>query len=444
MRLTSNGFLNESFALRDAGWSNGADNGALGIHRWYGFKEAFSPHLVDRAASEASVGAGDTIFDPFCGSGTVPIAAAQRGAAGVGLEVNPFMAFVSRTKLLRASPGSLTRAAGKVVTSAKRCDRSPLERFSTFSSAGGSEKWLFNQSVLRAFEGGWGASSELDPDERELTRLALLGAAMDVCNAKRDGKCLRYKTGWRELRYDRRAFVSAYESRVAVMESDLRDSVAPAGSGRIAMGDSRRDLLDVYRGKFKLCITSPPYLNSFDYTDVYRPELFLGKFVSSAVELRELRFRTLRSHVQVDWAKPVREDFGVLYADCIAKLRRRSAEMWNRRLPEMVQAYFEDISGVLAALRRRARPDAQLWVVVSTSAYAGVEIPVDLILGELGARAGWFLRDVGVLRYLRTSGQHWNLWSAAEGSKPRLRESVIIFDASARRSRRPRADALAG
>ena len=46
------------------------------------------------------------------------------------------------------------------------------------------------------------------------------------------------------------------------------------------VADSRHHLPDSFAG-FKLCVTSPPYLNSFDYTDIYRPELFLGGFVQS-------------------------------------------------------------------------------------------------------------------------------------------------------------------
>ena len=74
----------------------------------------------------------------------------------------------------------------------------------------------------------------------------------------------------------------------------------------------------------------------------------------------------------------------------------------------MVQAYFEDIERVLRDLRSLAKPDASLWLVVSTSAYVGVEIPVDLIIAHIGLKVGWFLREVGVLRYLRSS------WRAME------------------------------
>ena len=96
----------------------------------------------------------------------------------------------------------------------------------------------------------------------------------------------------------------------------------------------------------------------------------------------------------------------------------------------MVQAYFEDMEVILRGLRRRAQTNASLWLVVSTSAYAGVEVPVDLILAEIGQRTGWFLREVGVLRYLRSSSQHVkHVEDDAKKSVP-LREGVVIFDAS--------------
>ncbi|WP_293274914.1 hypothetical protein [Nannocystis sp.] len=284
--------------------------------------------------------------------------------------------------------------------------------------------------MLRSFEAGWHASEDEPPNVRSLLRLSLLGAAMDACNAVRDGKCLRYRKDWEGLKFGGKDVVEALRNRVAVIAEDLKNTASADGS-RIVRGDCRQRLSQDFE-PFDVCVTSPPYLNSFDYSDVYRPELFLGKFVDSNEALRVVRLRTLRSHVQVEWPKPTLDDFGTLYRSRIEKLRSVSKELWSQRIPLMVQAYFEDMTQVLLSLRRLAKPDASLWLVVSTSAYAGVEIPVDLILAEIGMRSGWFLREVGVLRYLRTSGQHWNRWEALAGEKPQLRESVVILDAKPR------------
>ncbi|MFH1919264.1 MAG: hypothetical protein ABIP48_05160 [Planctomycetota bacterium] len=266
-----------------------------------------------------------------------------------------------------------------------------------------------------------------------MIRLALINAAMHNCNASRDGKCLRYKRHWRLKEYDGESLKDSFADSAAAIRADLGAMRSFPGVGEIVEADSRHVLVDDLDADFKLCVTSPPYLNSFDYTDVYRPELFLGGFVESGEELRALRYATVRSHVQADWEKPIGQIISPILSECLQRIEDRRHLLWDRRIPDMIQAYFEDMLSVLTALRQRARRDASLWIVVSTSAYVGVEIPVDLIIGHVGTLAGWRLREVSVVRHLRTSGQRWQRYGGNKNEKPQLRESVVILDAMARR-----------
>jgi hypothetical protein len=407
------------------------DSAEYARHRWYFFKEGFSPAIVDYAIVDAKIRAGALIIDPFCGSGTVPLQAALKGFRGHGIEVNPFLTFVARTKLANCSIRAFDVMLSRAKAGVQRGAKSPLEGFSTFSWKRGIEKWLFNRPVLRAFEGGWLAISREHGPATNLVKLCLLEAAMDTCNAAKDGKCLRYKRDWEKLQLGRDEFEAALDAQVACVREDISSGIRLNGDSRIEQGDVRsKELPD----KFKLCITSPPYLNSFDYTDVYRPELFLGKFVTSMPQLLHLRLRTLRSHVQVDWPRASEHEYGARYTDSLRLILARKNRLWNCRIPEMIKAYFEDMEMVLRALRRRAAPMASAWIVVSTSAYAGIEIPVDLIIADIAATCGWYLRDVKVLRYLgRLAGQQWSELSKQKNSKPHLRESVVILDAERRK-----------
>jgi hypothetical protein len=422
--------LNESFSLRDQGLSTSVDGASRARHRWYHVKESFSPALLEAAIKEAGCTSGDLIVDPFCGSGTAPLVAVENRLNATGFEVNPFLAFVSRAKLVRPRKGSLAAVRDNVLKGAEDGAESKLNGFSTFTYRKGLEKWLFNRPVLNAFEGAWRAAAEIRGPTQSVVRLALLGAAMDCCNAIRDGKCLRYRSEWRKIAFDRSAFIEALEGRLQYIEADLQTRRS-MGHGEIVLGDSRR-MVGTLASKFKLCVTSPPYLNSFDYSDIYRPEMFLGRFVKSMAQLRAVRLSTVRSHVQADWERPKTPLPSVLATRCIAEVKKCEDDLWDHRIPFMVHAYFEDMQRVLAQLRGVAHEDAALWMVVSTSAYVGVEIPVDLILAELGVAAGWCLREVGVLRYLRSSGQHW---SNSGIPTPPLRESVVILDATARKGR---------
>lgn len=93
----------------------------------------------------------------------------------------------------------------------------------------------------------------------------------------------------------------------------------------------------------------------------------------------------------------------------------------------MIQAYFEDMENLLTELKYKAHRNASLWIVVSTSAYAGVEIPVDLILADIGSKVGWKLEEVIVTRHIRNSNQNAKLWKNGDATSRRLRESIVIF-----------------
>src|SRR5215208_5498851 len=69
--------------------------------RWYFFKEAFSSAVVEKAIEYAECKPGDLVVDPFVGSGTVPLVASESALVSRGLEVNHFLDFVSRTKLVK-------------------------------------------------------------------------------------------------------------------------------------------------------------------------------------------------------------------------------------------------------------------------------------------------------------------------------------------------------
>jgi len=427
--------LNVNFPLRNQGASNALALDSLPRHRWYFVKEGFSPKLVEQAAATDEVGKGEVLLDPFSGSGTVPLTGALAGLQALAFEVNPFLRFLSATKLRQAAPSAFRTASRHILREAERPVPSPLEGYSTFTEGNRWGRWLFPKRVLRSFEAGRRTIAKVDVEHRDLLQLALLGAAMDCCNAARDGKCLRYHNDWRNHQATDSHFRQRFEKRAEMIAADLDTAPLNGTPAFVIEGDARRLITAPSREKFRLCVTSPPYLNSFDYSDVYRPELFLGGFVDSNKSLMNVRLKTVRSHVQVSWERPQKNNFGAIYGNCIEKIEEYVDDLWDTRIPIMIQAYFEDMETILRGLRQRAHRNASVWLVVSTSAYAGVEVPVDLILAEIGQRAGWFLREVGVLRYLRSSSQHVKHVEEAERKSVPLRESVVIFDASKNRAR---------
>jgi len=216
---------NANFPLRDQGASNALTLDALPRHRWYFVKEGFSPKLVEQAVITDGVRPGEVLFDPFSGSGTVPLTGALNGLEVRAFEINPFLCFLSATKLSQASPSAFRRTSRRILRETKKSLPSTLEGYSTFTEGNRWGRWLFPKPVLRSFEAGRRLIANIDEEHRDLLQLALIGAAMDCCNATRDGKCLRYKKDWADCEATASQFRERFEARAEAIASDL--AIAP-------------------------------------------------------------------------------------------------------------------------------------------------------------------------------------------------------------------------
>jgi DNA modification methylase len=395
-------------------------------HRWYYFKEGFSPLLVETAIKKSEINEDDLVIDIFSGCGTVPLVSSLSNVNSIGYEINPFMIFVAKAKLSDVKSNTFNFYLDKIVAGIKKGKKTALENYSTFSENGENEKWLFNKKVLRGFEGGWETTKEIPYEVAKLYRLALVSSTMMNSNAVKDGKCLRYKKNWKELLYSQDSLLNDFIENCTIIADDLKNTRI-LKVATILKGDVREKLGGSKIKKFKLCITSPPYLNSFDYSDIYRPELFLCKYITNNNNLGKLRLGTLRSHMQINWELPKKSEFGMLYEKSTNELSKKKELLWNKKIPTMIQAYFEDIETLLIKLKRNAEKDAQLWIIVSTSAYAGVEIPVDLIIADIGTKKGWELVEIKNIRNMRNSTQNAQKYIEGIGTTKRLRECIIIL-----------------
>lgn len=415
--------LNHDSHLSNKGYSTSERNILEPRHRWYYYKEGFSVDLVDHAISESKLGKNDVILDPFGGSGTVNLCSSQKALNSVGIEVNPFAFFLTKAKHINPSIEYLKSGVSKdissIVSGIDKGKKSALLTYSTFSELTKKDKWLFDSKVLNAYEGGYSSLQKTNPKYRGILKLALINAAMENCNARKDGKCLRYKTNWENLGFDKGSFLESFERNIALIVEDLRKNKLTV-KPELYKADAR-DFLNSFTVDYKLCITSPPYLNSFDYTDVYRPELFLGKFVTTSKQLYNLRQQTLCSHINIVDKACNFKSSSLLYNKTISELNAQSSLFWNNNIPLMVKMYFHQMNEILLKLYQFGKKDSQLWLVVANSAYFNSEIPTDLILADLAAKIGWKLKEIHVLRDVFKRGSKYS------PDVNSLRESAVVL-----------------
>jgi len=95
-------------------------------HYLFKYPAKFHPpvvrHLIDEYTKP-----GDTILDPFCGSGTLLVEAAVNGRSAIGFDIDPVAVFVSRVKTHRFKTAALRAAAETVLDELKGFSRSKKE-----------------------------------------------------------------------------------------------------------------------------------------------------------------------------------------------------------------------------------------------------------------------------------------------------------------------------
>lgn len=395
----------------------------LPFQGWRRFKEAFAPELIERAFKETEN--VRHIVDPFGGSGTTALASQFLGAYPTTMEVNPFLADLIEAKVSRYDIDRLVFSYAKVMEQARGQSVLPEPFFAnapaTFLEPGVDDRFLFSTAVAGRLCAYRAAIEALeDEPSRRLMRVLLASVAVPVSNVNISGKGRRYKTNWQERMVSPTVIDELFDQAVLSAIFDLRRyECRRCRDYTLLRGDSRQLVGDVE--PFDLSIFSPPYPNSFDYTDVYNIELWALGYLNGGDDNRALRSATLRSHVQIARDFSAARPRCAMVHETVEALGHHRSKLWNRHIPEMVGAYFDDMSSILAGLRSKIRDGGRVYMVVGDSRYAGVDVPVAAALAQEAPSLGYKVLSSEPFRSMRASPQ--------QGGRAELAESLVIFQA---------------
>lgn len=403
--------------------SLGTNDGArpIAFQSWHRFKEAFPPELIARAVSSSTIEV-ERCLDPFGGSGTTALACQMLGISAHTVEINPFLADVIRSKLHRYDIDELIGDLAIVRRTARLNAVDPHEFFSqtppSFIEKAQCERWIFDIGVATRLGTILDAIAHLSAGpSRRFFRVMLGGMLAEVSNVVVSGKGRRYRQGWqfKSLPSERVDVLFAKRCQEAILEIQ-RFAGRPNVQSLVENADSREAIIP---GSFDLSVFSPPYPNSFDYTDVYNLELWMLGYLQQSTDNRLLRNGTLTSHVQLLRKYDAPPSGSALLTSAHARLHDSRHDLWSVWLPDMVGAYFADLSKVIARTWEHLAPSAQCWIVVGDSQYADVHIPVAHILEEIAAFNNWPVQHVEPIRHMRSSPQ--------QGWKPQLSETLVVL-----------------
>ena len=402
------------------------------VHRWYPFVEGYSKEFIEDILNELPF-VPQCALEPFCGSGTTPVELQNHSVKCYSFEVSPFMHLLAKVKLERAYDeilfGQYRQKVADALASPENSIRSvePIPFGDTIVRREGMKKWNFHDTTLDGLLDVRHAIRTKVDDSRykNLFTIALASIIMQTSNMFRNGKCLSYKKGWESKICGREEVHQLFLDRLdTVIAEDIHhistQHPSVCNSEICFIGDVRKNIEIVPDNALDLIITSPPYLNSRDYTDIYMLELKVLQLVNSHEELRTLRQSTIRSHVQVTYSDIEPIDNPRLQMS-LKEMRESNVKSWNHDIIRMICGYFEDMQSLFSAFADKMRKGGVIYFNVANSAYFGVEVPVDYIICDIAENSGFTVREIRIARDIKTSPQQ-------SGMIGKLRECVLVID----------------
>jgi hypothetical protein len=194
----------------------------------------------------------------------------------------------------------------------------------------------------------------------------------------------------------------AFSSRTSLMLKDMRlfQNVVRYVEAGISKADARlSNCID--DSSISLVITSPPYVNNFDYADATRLEMTFWGEIDGWGELqhkvRQYLIRSCSQHMssQNEGLDGLLDQ--TVSVPIVTELRSACERLAKERLLHggkknyhlMVAAYFSDMAKVWLTLRRVCTRASRVCFVIGDSAPYGVYLPVHKWLGELALAAGF-------------------------------------------------------
>ncbi len=389
------------------------------IHGWYPFVEGYSKEFIRSIINELDYEPKHCL-EPFVGSGTTPLELQKLGIKCSSFEVSPFMYTLAITKMetsyntidYELNLSLLNESLTQTIEQDIETILAP-PNFRTIVEKPGLSKWNFDKEVMKGILDIKHAILNIrDNRYVNLFKIALASILLDVSNLYRNGKCLSYKKNWDKSKLTRRQVHEIYLNKleavfypdIVKLENCSNTHELFSNKNNCILGDVRQNISHIENNSIDLVITSPPYLNSRDYTDSYMIELRMLDYIKNYKELQEHRKKTLRSHVQIKWDEVQPLDIELLKL-AVDKIKEYEDQFWNASLLNMINGYFEDMNILFLNLFNKVMCGGKIFFNVANSAYYGVEIKTDEIVAEIAEKNGFLINEIREARKIRPSSQ---------------------------------------
>ena len=379
-------------------------NIGLSRHGWLRLTPAYAYSMVQDSLRDAD--RESTVLDPFAGTGTTGLAAAESGMRAIMLDINPFLVWLGRTKCRSYSEDEIEHAR-RIVAHSRRGASARDGKDLRVPPIHRIERW-WDPDTLRGLASLKRALAELNDGEpgADLLWVAFCRVMIQMSNAAFNHQSMSFHKSPTEqigLFAPGRKTDEVFEKFENETQSVLNSACSRLdGSVTVHLGDARR-MATVDDEAVDIIFTSPPYSNRMSYIRELRPYMYWLDYLSSGKQAGELDWKAIGgtwgsatsrlSAWDATAALPLGNEFESVLCE-IAESDGRNAKL----LSNYVHKYFFDMMAHFREAYRVLRPGGQATYIVGNSTFYGKSVPTERWYAKLLKHVGFENITVNVIR----------------------------------------------
>jgi hypothetical protein len=377
-------------------------NRDLGRHGWLRLTPAYSVKLVEEILRNTAP--GSHIVDPFSGTATTPLCAANHGFPAVGYELNPFLVWFGKAKTDLYSEDKVIEVetvAKNLVERVLKGDVTPYEPppIHNIRRWWNPEELSFLCKLKSAIDEQYPYSSQT----RTLLLVCFCKVVIKLSNAAFNHQSMSFKdknTKQLELIQPTPDFSSIFLKELEHILSSAQQN--PRVKPQIIQGDSRA-VRSIDQQSYNVLITSPPYPNRISYIRELRPYMYWLGYLSNGRDAGELDWQAIGGTWGIatsrlaDWQR----NSGGFYPDYFSSLLLEIARSDNKNgnlLSNYVAKYFEDMWRHLQSVYDIITQGGSVHYIVGNSIFYNILLPVERLYKDMLETLGFIDVHIHTIR----------------------------------------------
>lgn len=364
-------------------------NKEIGRHGWLRLTPAYSIKLVQEILCQNNLFEnrtfkGGMILDPFCGTATTGIVAAEMGWDCVLYDINPFLVWLGNIKSKNFSSNEIDSLFTTVVSDTAILLQEGNDGRAWIPPMKNIERW-WNDGTLTALATlrqyickHWGLPT--NNGVYNILWVAFARLVIETSAADFNHISVSFKEETKNFALEN--VISLFLEILATIADSAKEELK--GCATIVYGDSRK--LDKENGKFDMVITSPPYPNRISYIRELRPYMYWLGFLETGEQAGEMDWKAIggtwgsATSKLYSWKSENHHLPQELYEVC-SKIE--NADNKNGKAMSLyVLKFFEDMFMHFYSLRTRLNKGAEINYILGNSSFYGNYVDTENIIKE--------------------------------------------------------------